>query len=426
MYEDIMKRLRFDTLIQSSFSVFFISMLANVFTYLYQIAMGNLVSVSDFGTINAVLSLSQLLSIPSGMLTSLSVNMSSRYRALGEKNSLAAFTKKITRFASLFALGVFAVGMVFSRWIAMLLKIDSIPYVGIAIFVAALGCVTTVLVGTLQGLQRFGICSFYSVLISFLRLLFGVVFALAGWGVAGGLGALVFSSVGGLLYGIFMLRDVWLTPTIEKAVLGRTEINRYFLHSFWFQLYLLLMANGDVLLIKTFSSSPEAVGVYVSGSTIGKIALYLSNALVIVLFPLVAEKNSQGKNALSLLKKSIALGGGAVTLCSAGILLFGKTLIPLLFGERYCQAIGLLLPIVCYVIPVALLTILINYLMPVCRVRFFAVTMGLAYMIITAIIALWCHEIANMLYVMGGILFFTFLLNCLHLFLVPDAASRKP
>ncbi len=418
-----MKKIHLDKLVKGSLFVFSISMLANILSYLYQIIMGNLMSVSDFGTINALLSLSLLLSIPSGMITSLSVSMSAYYRATEKRACLVDFTKKMAKYATLFAVAVFAVGVLCSRLIARVLQIENASYVVAAVLIAALGCITTVFTGVLQGLQRFGSYSFYSVVSLGSRLLFSVLFALAGGGLVGGVVALLFSSVTGMLYGMLALQDLWRAPSTEKAVLRHSEIDRYFLRSFWFQLYLLLMSNGDVLLIKIFSSASEAAGVYASGSTIGKIVLYLSNALVAVLFPLVAEKSSLGKSTLSLFKKSILLGGGTVLLCSAGILLLGRLMIPLLFGERYRQAIDLLVPIICYVIPVALLTILINYLMPIGRVRFFAVTMGLAYIVITAIIALWCTETAQMLYVMGGTLFLTFLLNCFWLLAHPSAPA---
>lgn len=414
-----MRKHYFDKLVRNSLFVFSVSMLANVLAYLYQIAMGNLMSTSDYGTINALLSLSLLLSIPSGMITSLAVNMSTRYHTEGQAQKLAAFVRKLAKYSVIFAVAISAIGALLSGVISKVLQIDNYGYIIAAVLIAAVSCVTTVFTGTLQGLQRFGAYSFYSVVSMLLRLILGIVFAVIGWRVVGGLGALLLAAVGSLLYAMFMLRDIWLTPAKEKVALDKAESKRYLFQSFWFQLYLLLMSNGDVLIIKAFAPSAEAVGVYSSGSVIGKIALYISNALVIVLFPLVAEKTSQGKSTIALFKKSVALGGGTALLCSAGILLLGKPMIPLLFGERYREATELLLPIAAYVIPVALLTILINYLMPIGRVKFFAVTMGAAYIGILAATMYWCRDVAQILYVMGGALFLAFVVNCIHLFRYP-------
>lgn len=75
-----MKKFQMDKLARSSLFVFALSMITNVLTYAYQIAMGNLMSPADYGTINTMLSLSTLISIPSGMITALAANLSARYR----------------------------------------------------------------------------------------------------------------------------------------------------------------------------------------------------------------------------------------------------------------------------------------------------------------------------------------------------------
>lgn len=51
---------------RNSLIVFSISMLSNVINYLYQIIMGNLLSPSDYGLVNTLLSLSIVAGVPSG------------------------------------------------------------------------------------------------------------------------------------------------------------------------------------------------------------------------------------------------------------------------------------------------------------------------------------------------------------------------
>ena len=302
----------------------------------------------------------------------------------------------------------------FSGLAAHVLQVDNNGYILGVVAISAIGCITTALSGVLQGMQRFFAYSSVNIVSTLLRLVLGILFVLAGWKIAGALGAMMLAAVGASAFGMFALRDI-LGISAEKSIkLEYTVVRNYFLKSFFFQLFLLMMANGDVLLIKAFADNPADAGIYSSGSVIGKIALYLSNSVVVVLFPLVAEHSSKGGDTIPLLKKSLLLGGCTVFACSLGIVTIGKPMVDLLFGERYQQATGLLLPIAVYVVPVALLTILINYLMPLGRVRFFAVTMTIAYLIIFVVIAQWCSEVSQMLYVMGTVLFVTFFINTVY------------
>lgn len=419
-----MKKIHMGKLARSSMFVFALSMVTNVLTYAYQIAMGNLMSPADYGTVNTMLSLSTLISIPSGMITALAANLSARYRAQQQDSALAAFTRQLVRFAALFALLVLVVGVLGSPLAAEVLQVESARYIQVVVLISAIGCITTALSGVLQGMQRFAAYSGVNITSTTLRLLLGVAFALAGWRIAGALGALTLAAVGATLYGAVALRDVLCAPAEEDVRLDYHVIRNYFLRSFFFQAFLLLMANGDVLLIKAFAADPADAGIYSSGSVIGKIALYISNS-VVVLLPLVAERSSKGGDTTPLFKKSLLLGGCTVFVCSAGIVTVGKPLINILFGESYRQASELLLPIAVYVVPVALLTILINYLMPLGRVRFFTVTMTGAYLVIFVVIGKWCREVDQMLYVMGGVLFMAFLVNTVHILFCARRLSVK-
>ena len=103
-----------------------------------------------------------------------------------------------------------------------------------------------------------------------------------------------------------------------------------------------------------------------------------------------------------LLKRAMLWGGGVAILCAVGMNVVGRPMIGLLFGERYLAAIDLLLPISFYVVPVACLTILINYLMPLGRSGFFAVSMAAGYLLIFVLVSRFHHSVAQMLYIMGG------------------------
>ena len=64
---------------KNSIILFVLMMAANVSNYLFQIIVGNLMTVEDYGTVNAVLSLIQVMAIPNTIITLISA----RYMAMG-------------------------------------------------------------------------------------------------------------------------------------------------------------------------------------------------------------------------------------------------------------------------------------------------------------------------------------------------------
>ena len=83
-------------------------------------------------------------------------------------------------------------------------------------------------------------------------------------------------------------------------------------------------------------------------------------------------------------------------------------------------AIDLLLPISFYVVPVACLTILINYLMPLGRSGFFTVSMAAGYLLIFVLVSRFHHTVAQMLYIMGGGLLLVLAANLIYIALAPQ------
>ena len=92
-----MKKFKLGEFERNSAIVFAISMLANVVTYLYQIVMGNLLSPADYGTINTLLSLSIVIGVPSGIISTLVATYTAKYQAVGKPELIGGFMHKMLR-----------------------------------------------------------------------------------------------------------------------------------------------------------------------------------------------------------------------------------------------------------------------------------------------------------------------------------------
>lgn len=124
-----MKKFKLGEFERNSAIVFAISMLANVVTYLYQIVMGNLLSPADYGTINTLLSLSIVIGVPSGIISTLVATYTAKYQAVGKPELIGGFMHKMLRASVLLACVVFAAGAALSSIIANVLQIEETRYI---------------------------------------------------------------------------------------------------------------------------------------------------------------------------------------------------------------------------------------------------------------------------------------------------------
>ena len=400
----------------SSTILFALTMVCNVFNYLYQIIMGNLLTTAQYGTLNALFSLVTLISVPMGILRLTASKYSAHYMALEESRKISKLLKKLMNVSVGIFLAVLVVGIPLAPWIASILQIDNTGYVRMAILVGAVSCLPPVLMGALQGLQWFTAYSIQNILNSAGKLVFGVAFVWFGVVLYGNLLGIMIGVLLGLLYAGYILRDFWKEQSSEPVTLGRQEILHYLSTAFWAQMLTMVLTNGDVLLVKAFAANDEVTGIYSSAMTLGKIPIFVSSAIVAVLFPVVAAQQAVGKDTLKVFKKALVYGGGISVLCMAGLILFGKQVVLLLFGQRYADAIALMVPVGCFIIPLTFITILMNYLTALGHANFLTATLGSGFVMIVVLVSFFHETAAQMLFIMGGVLAVVTIANLVKVF----------
>lgn len=111
--------------------------------------------------------------------------------------------------------------------------------------------------------------------------------------------------------------------------------------------------------------------------------------------------------------------------CASGMLLFGKLVIGMLFGERYLQAINILPAVCIYVVALTFITVMMNYLLAIDRVKVFGTVMVVSLVTII-VFSVWFHESVTQLMTMAGcVLLIAFLLNVLYLQYIRHRVKTK-
>jgi glycosyltransferase involved in cell wall biosynthesis len=102
-----------------------------------------------------------------------------------------------------------------------------------------------------------------------------------------------------------------------------------------------ILTQADVVLVKALFP-PEEAGLYTAASTGGKIVLYLTAALPMVMLPEMARRHTAGEDGSHVLRRALLYAGAAGGALVAAYFVAPVPIISLLFGRAYAPAAGLL------------------------------------------------------------------------------------
>ncbi|MGQ9628215.1 MAG: oligosaccharide flippase family protein [Anaerolineae bacterium] len=308
--------------------------------YLANVAVGRLLGPADYSIYASLLSIFLMLTAATGIIqTVVTTYMASAATRdyLAEASSLLLYVLK--RF---FYLGI--IGALFflliSKPLAAFLRIPSLLPVIALSPTFLLASVAPAISGALRGLQRFGPFGGVQISGAALRLFSGLLLISLGLGAAGAVSSFFFANLGTVGLGVLFLADV-LRPSKNDSKPQLEGIWNFSLHTALALVCFAALTNLDVVMVKSRFSPTEA-GYYSAVATLGKIALYFPNAVVLLLLPKAAARHARGEPSADLLKKSLLV----VSLLCGGItlwfLLFPSFTVRILFGEKYLANASLL------------------------------------------------------------------------------------
>ena len=203
----------------------------------------------------------------------------------------------------------------------------NIPYLAIATGIASIGFVVigSAAMGIAQGREEHARLSWAFIANGVGRALGGVIGVVVFRNVTGvGVGVLVGCAVGAFIAYRLICPDRW-SPRIAPGVAAE------FGHIVHALAVLFTLTNADVLLARAFLTEAES-GEYSVGVLLAKIAFFLPNAIIIVLFP----KMTAGRSS-----RTVYLATGLTAMVGAVIIafsyVFGDLVIRILGGAQYTE-----------------------------------------------------------------------------------------
>lgn len=392
-------------------------MLANAFNYLFQVLMGRMLTIEEFGTMNALFSLFAIVSLPIGVVTTTTARYVATYSAQGETEKIVKFLKRLFLYIMFGAIGVLVFGVILAPLVSRYTNVNNTLLCVLLAVTVAGGMFMPLVNGTVQGTKRFFGLGILGCGSTGVKLVVGVILVLLGFRLYGVMSALIAANLAMTLVGLYMLRGYIKQNVRMDAVeltLGKKDIAYYTMIAFAVNLCIALLSNVDMVLVKRFFTDSQA-GLYGTAALFGRLVLYIPSALVLAMFPIAAEAEVAGSGSRSVLTKALLYVGGLAVLCAAGLNLFTGLAVKLLMGAKFLPAVPYVRMTALMAVPVGLMVTLANYCLAIKKMRMLAVSMAVGCIGCVAAIEIYHASIAGIIVTVSVTASVLFVFNLVYL-----------
>lgn len=335
-----------------------------VLNYAYHPIISRLLSVEEFGELQAYFSLIVQLSIITGVFGRIILNIKTN---TSKNESSEDTVNQLYTLSTLITFSIILGLLIGAPYIGAFFNLPG--YVGLVLtaLILLISIPQTFAKFHLQAEKKFTQISITEFIVSIGKILFAILFILIGTKVAGALAGLLAAVLVGLAY---------MYP-YTKHVIHHTHLVRPHLSpAIWKELHygtLILFATGfatflftaDILVVRYFFDS-ETTGLYAGIATVARIIIFATASVAGVTIAHIKLKNTRIENH-AIMRKAIIIVGGM-----AGTLLLIFSLLPsfimkMLMGERFLPMANLLPLLSVLMVAIALTNLFIMYFLALRR-----------------------------------------------------------
>lgn len=308
-------RLVHHPLISGSSIIFAGSLLANIFNYIFNLAMGRILLPAEYGLLTSLISLTVLFAIFQASMTNVFAKYSARFFALKDSIGVSSLIKVGIRFDLILTSAILVLLVLSTGFIARFFHVTDTTLLFLIYGYIGASIMSSLPNGIFQGEVRVFIYSFLIIFGSLLKIIIGVVLVLMGLKVFGAIvGVTIAGIIPCILAYVIILRALRKQEAkkVSEADFIHDEFQGHALHFFLATLGITLFTSVDTILARHFFT-PIMAGQYAALSLMGKAIFYLTFPIYFVFFPLVAQRKEKKEKVFSLLM----LGTGMVVAVSA-------------------------------------------------------------------------------------------------------------
>lgn len=402
---------------RGGFILLIIMVFANASNYLFQVLMGRMLTIEEFGTMNALFSLYAIISLPIGVVTTTTARYVATYNAEGETEKIVKFLKRLFLYLLFGAIGVLVFGVILSPLASRYTNVNNTFLCVLLVVTLAVGMFLPLINGAVQGIKQFLRLGILNLGLTVVKLTLGVGFVWAGFHLYGVMSALIAANLAMTLVGLYMMKGYFKQKVrmgAEELTLGRQDIAYYTIIAFAVNLCIALLSNMDMVFVKRFFPDSQA-GLYGTATLFGRLVMYIPSALVLAMFPIAAEAEVAGSGSRAVLTKALLYVGGLSVLCAAGLNLFTSLAVRLLMGAKFLPAVPYVRMTALMALPVGLMVTLANYCMAIKKMRMLAVSMVAGCIGCVAAIEIYHATIASIIVTVSVTASVLFVYNLVYL-----------
>lgn len=399
-------------LLKGSIFVFAGSMIGNFSAYLFHIIVGRMLKPEEYAVIASLISFSYIVGFPTAMFNPVIVRKMASLAAKKDYKGVKSILYYLFSRIFIISLIVTVFFLIVKKPIADFLKIENSTLILMTGLGYAIGLFVTVNMATLQGLLKFGTYSIVQVISSILRVAITFLVIILGFGV---FGVTVGLLIVGILTCIISFKPLAFILSYKSSKV-QVSIKTYF-STVWVSFSLIgmsLMITTDLLLVKHFFPSFDA-GLYAALSTIGRVVLFATSAIAVVLLPLSTKKKESGHSSTTVFKMSQLLSFiGSISIILV-YLIYPKIVINFFYGEKYYAIAPYLGLIGVYFLIYNAVNLFVNFHISLKKKTILTFPLICA-VVQTALITLFHNSFYQILYVMIFSILLLLIIFCLHYF----------
>jgi len=395
---------------------------ANIINYIFNLSMGRMLSVSDYGLMVSLNSIFVLVGIFGVSFVNLIAKFSAKYHSTANNTGLSTLIGYGSKFILVFSSILLLILLLLTPVLSRFLKIENYLYIfliELSIFFALLMALPS---GFFQGAMRFYTLISIIVVQPVIRLVFAVILIIFGYGVFGPLVGIALSGLLPMIIGYIYIFRRYKSKNVDGVFdinLFKKDFFHYTYTYFLSGIGLTLLANSDILLVRHFFN-PEITGQYAALSLMGKAILYFTTPIGIVFFPFIAQKKERKEKLL----ETVLLASGAVVgisaVLSAVYFIFPGLVLKVFFPKPSYQVLAHYLGYFSlYILIFSSASLLNSYFLSIGKTKVYIITLIAASVQIVSIILF--HD--NLYEIIGGL--FTASLIMLLLLIIYYVRNRE-
>lgn len=363
-------------LISGSAIILIGSLVGNFFNYIFNLSMGRLLSVSEYGILASLISIISIFSVFSSTITTVFTKFSASYIGQNKKELIGPLLRRGSVYVGVIGLGVLALLVILGTQVSSFLHIENvilIYYIALVLFVLFL---SSVFYGALQGLLKFMSYSINYILYSIIKVIIGIGLVLLGFKILGAVLGLAIATLLGYFMLFIPLREFFINK--DEKILPKlnlkSELSKYALPVFLSGLGMTMITSVDIILVKHFFSD-VAAGQYAALSLMGRAIFFTISPITFVFFPLIAQKKEKKENLSGTILLASALIGIPLVLASFIYFLLPHLVLRVFFpAQVYTSLSSSLGPFSVFIILYTFSYFLNSYYLSIGKIKVFILT----------------------------------------------------